>query len=96
MIINLLQEELIIIIVKINYIMYLENIYEFSNNYVIEDKGIFLISSYNMIKVYNDYNWIQDIKYTHNGKIYGFVQLRKGIIASYGEDNIINIWYVNS
>ena len=86
------------IIVKINYIVYFENIYEFSSSYVIEDKGIFLISSYNMIKVYNinDYNCIQDIKYAHNGKIYGFVQLRKGIIASYGEDNIINIWYVNS
>ena len=82
---------------NINYVVYFENIYEFSSSYVIEDKGIFLISSNNMIKVYNinDYTCIQDIKYAHNGKIYGFVQLRKGIIASYGEDNVINIWYIN-
>ena len=88
----------IFIIVNINYVVYFENIYEFSSSYVIEDKGIFLISSNNMIKVYNinDYTCIQDIKYAHNGKIYGFVQLRKGIIASYGEDNVINIWYINN
>ena len=88
----------IFIIVNINYVVYFENIYEFSSSYVIEDKGIFLISSNNMIKVYNinDYTCIQDIKYAHNGKIYGFVQLRNGIIASYGEDNVINIWYINN
>ena len=88
----------IFIIVNINYTVYFENIYEFTSCIVIEDKGIFLISSYNMIKVYNinDYKCIQNIKCTHNGKINGFVQLRKGIIASYGEDNIINIWYINN
>ena len=88
----------IFIIVNINYTVYFENIYEFTSCIVIEDKGIFLISSYNMIKVYNinDYKCIQNIKCAHNGKINGFVQLRKGIIASYGEDNIINIWYINN
>ena len=88
----------IFIIVNINYTVYFENIYYFTSCIVIEDEGIFLISSYNMIKVYNinDYKCIQNIKCAHNGKINGFVQLRKGIIASYGEDNIINIWYINN
>ena len=62
---------------------------------LIDKKGIFLVGGdSNDIKIYNKDNYenIQTIKNSHIGNILGFIELKNGTIASYGDDGIINIW----
>ena len=61
---------------------------------LIEDKGIFLVGGESNIRIYrnDNYECIQEIKDAHNDDIYGFIELKDGLIASYSKDEIIKIW----
>ena len=57
------------------------------------DNGIFLIGGMsNNIKVYKNYECIQEINQSHRNWIFGFVQLKNNVIASYSQDGTIKIW----
>ena len=88
-------------IIKIVLINENEIIKEIKNDFlckgicIIENKGIFLIGGESKkIKIYrnDNYQCIKIIKEAHNNYIYGINQLKYDSIASYGEDNIINVW----
>ena len=46
----------------------------------------------NNIKVYKNYECIQEINQSHRNWIFGFVQLKNNVIASYSQDGTIKIW----
>ena len=62
---------------------------------LIDKKGVFLVGgASNDFKIYNKDNYenIQTIKNSHIESISGFIELKNGTIASYGDNGIINIW----
>ncbi len=62
---------------------------------LIEEKGLFLVCGESRdIEVYrnDNYECIQRIKNAHDEYILGICELKNGIIASYGLDQIIKIW----
>ena len=62
---------------------------------LIDKKGVFLFGgASNDFKIYNKDNYenIQTIKNSHIESILGFIELKNGTIASYGDNGIINIW----
>ena len=61
----------------------------------IEDKGLFLVGgTSNDILIFNNDNFecIHVIKDAHFKNIFGFIELKNGLIASFAYDSIINIW----
>ena len=66
---------------------------------LIKEKNIIIVGGKSKdIRIYNLYNGelIQIIKNAHENSIYGFVQLKNGMIASYSKDNTIKIWSFNN
>ena len=60
------------------------------------DNGIFLIGGMsNNIKVYKNYECIQEINQSHKNWIFGFIQLQNNLIASYSQDGTVKIWSFN-
>ena len=62
---------------------------------LIKEKGIFLVGGSNEdIKIYNNNNYqcIQTIKKAHKDYINGFIELKDGLIGSFSDDGLINIW----
>ena len=62
---------------------------------IIKEKRIFLVGGSNEdIKIYNNNNYqcIQTIKNAHKDYINGFIELKNGLIASFSDDGLINIW----
>ena len=62
---------------------------------LIDKEGVFLVGGASSdFKIYNKYNYenIQTIKNSHIQSISGFIKLKNGKIASYGNNGIINIW----
>ena len=62
---------------------------------IFKKKGIFLVGGSNEdIKIYdnNNYKCIQIIKKAHKDYINGFIELKNGLIASFSDDGLINIW----
>ena len=60
-----------------------------------EDKKIFLVGgTCNHILMFrnDNYECLKIIKDAHYKYIYGFVELKRGLLASFSYDNIINIW----
>ena len=48
-----------------------------------------------LIYRYNNYDLIQTIKNSHNGYIYGFINLKNNSVASFSDDKTIKIWSLN-
>ena len=65
----------------------------------IQDKGIFMLGNQKYFYIYNinDYQFIKKIKHYHNEKysVNGIIKLKNEFIASYSNDNKINIWSLN-
>ncbi len=60
------------------------------------DYGFFLVGGMSKnIKVYKNYECIQEINQSHKNWIFGFIQLQNNLIASYSQDGTVKIWSFN-
>ena len=57
------------------------------------DNEFFLIGGMsNNIKVYKNYECVQEINQSHRNWIFGFIKLKNNLIASYSQDGTVKIW----